>query len=162
MPIQENSQLDDQIAFDGDVSFSGGQASNVRKNTIAEGAYSIGKNTDFDTFGNIVSRKGVAQLVGDVIDSVWGDITTTRENYNILWTSNFTGSVKSLLILIHAYNRKKLLQQSQIRLGHLTRLRLLVTLAGCLLWDFRFADGTSAAHLAQQQTPSVYFAQTLK
>ena len=96
MPIQENSQLDDQIAFDGDVSFSGGQASNVRKNTIAEGAYSIGKNTDFDTFGNIVSRKGVAQLVGDVIDSVWGDITTTWENTTFLWTSNFTGSVKSI------------------------------------------------------------------
>lgn len=96
MPIQENSQLDDQIAFDGDVSFSGGQASNVRKNTIAEGAYSIGKNTDFDTFGNIVSRKGVAQLVGDVVDSVWGDITTAWESTTFLWTSNFTGSVKSI------------------------------------------------------------------
>jgi hypothetical protein len=96
MPIQENSQLDDQIAFDGDVSFSGGQASNVRKNTIAEGAYSIGKNTDFDTFGNIVSRKGVAQLVGDVVNSVWGGITTTWNATSTVWTSNFTGSVGSI------------------------------------------------------------------
>ena len=102
MRIQENRQVDDQIALDGDVSFSGGQASNVRKNTIAEGAYSIGKNTDFDTFGNIVSRKGVAQLVGDVVDSVWGDITTAWESTTFLWTSNFTGSVKSIaLSLIH-------------------------------------------------------------
>ena len=96
MPIQENSQLDDQIAFDGDVSFSGGQASNVRKNTIAEGAYSIGKNTDFDTFGNIVSRKGVAQLVGDVVDSVWGDITTNWESTSTVWTATLTGSVDSI------------------------------------------------------------------
>ena len=96
MPIQENSQLDDQIAFDGDVSFSGGQASNVRKNTIAEGAYSIGKNTDFDTFGNIVSRKGVAQLVGDVVDSVWGNITTNWESTSTVWTANLTGSVGSI------------------------------------------------------------------
>ena len=96
MPIQENSQLDDQIAFDGDVSFSGGQASNVRKNTIAEGAYSIGKNTDFDTFGNIVSRKGVAQLVGDVVDSVWGDITTNWESTSTVWTASLTGSVGSI------------------------------------------------------------------
>lgn len=96
MPIQENSQLDDQIAFDGDVSFSGGQASNVRKNTIAEGAYSIGKNTDFDTFGNIVSRKGVAQLVGDVVDSVWGDITTNWQSTSTVWTASLTGSVGSI------------------------------------------------------------------
>lgn len=96
MPIQENSQLDDQIAFDGDVSFSGGQASNVRKNTIAEGAYSIGKNTDFDTFGNIVSRKGVAQLVGDVVDSIWGDITTNWESTSTVWTASLTGSVGSI------------------------------------------------------------------
>ena len=38
MPIQENNQLDDVVLLDGNLSFSGGQASNVRKNNISESA----------------------------------------------------------------------------------------------------------------------------
>ena len=71
MPQLENNLTDDPIALDGDVSFSGGQASNVRKNVIAEGAFDIGKNVDFDTFGNATTRRGVAQLFDDVNTSTW-------------------------------------------------------------------------------------------
>ena len=96
MPIQENNELDDVVLLDGNLSFSGGQASNVRKNNISESAYAIGKNTDFDTFGNIVSRKGVAMLVGDVVDSIWGDVTTDWDATTIMWTTTLNGSVDSI------------------------------------------------------------------
>ena len=79
MPQLFNNQLDEPIILDGDVAFSKGQASNVRKNVIVEGGYDIGKNTDFDVFGNISTRRGVAQLQDDVTDGVWSEITVLWE-----------------------------------------------------------------------------------
>ena len=173
MPIQENSQLDDQIAFDGDVSFSGGQASNVRKNTIAEGAYSIGKNTDFDTFGNIVSRKGVAMLIGNstsdrwgshlqlsgdaLVQAVWGD-TTVSNYYSGLWTAVLSGSARSLAYFDSgATERIVLAELDEYSVGTASQSGSTITGVGTK-WDtdnffqlssmvgksFRFADGTSA------------------
>ena len=168
MPIQENSQLDDQIAFDGDVSFSGGQASNVRKNTIAEGAYSIGKNTDFDTFGNIVSRKGVAMLVGNSTSDRWGlhitsgydwiNYNTEWQDYNILWTAVLSGSAKSLsyfdsgnteriiIAELDEYSTGTASQSGNTITGSGTSWgnSVLVGLSSLVGKSFRFADGTSA------------------
>ncbi len=100
MPQLENNLTDDPIALDGDVSFSGGQASNVRKNVIAEGAFDIGKNVDFDTFGNATTRRGVAQLLGDVLDGIWSgmtddtDVTGDRwEDITEMWSSTLVGPI---------------------------------------------------------------------
>tara|TARA_R100001244_G_scaffold21303_4_gene22738 strand:- start:11330 stop:13264 length:1935 start_codon:yes stop_codon:yes gene_type:complete len=103
MPQLENNLTDDPIALDGDVSFSGGQASNVRKNVIAEGAFDIGKNVDFDTFGNATTRRGVSQLLGDTLDAVWNemtddtDVTGDRwEDVGEEWSSTLVGPIISV------------------------------------------------------------------
>ena len=107
MPQLDNNLTDDQIALDGDVSFSGGQASNVRKNVIAEGAFDIGKNVDFDTFGNATTRRGVAQLLGGTIDGIWSDLSdATTEIWETspgtgdfsegTWSDTLDGSIISL------------------------------------------------------------------
>ena len=104
MPQLENNLTDDPIALDGDVSFSGGQASNVRKNVIAEGAFDIGKNVDFDTFGNATTRRGVAQLLGDSIDTTWStgaaltdtwtaSPATTTEFSALKWSATLVGPI---------------------------------------------------------------------
>ena len=94
MPQFDNNLTDDPIALDGDVSFSGGQASNIRKNVIAEGAFDVGQNVDFDTFGNATTRRGVAQLLGDSVDEIWGT-TFTAEGQDITeeWSATLVGSV---------------------------------------------------------------------
>jgi len=94
MPQFDNNLTDDPIALDGDVSFSGGQASNIRKNVIAEGAFDVGQNVDFDTFGNATTRRGVAQLLGDSVDEIWGT-TFTAEWQDITeeWSATLVGSV---------------------------------------------------------------------
>ena len=100
MPQLENNLTDDPLTLDGDVSFSGGQASNVRKNVIAEGAFDIGKNVDFDTFGNATTRRGAAQLIGNSVDGIWSemtddtDVTGDRwEDVSEEWSSTLVGPV---------------------------------------------------------------------
>ena len=93
MPQLFNNQLDEPIILDGDVAFSKGQASNVRKNVIVEGGYDIGKNTDFDVFGNISTRRGVAQLQDDVTDGVWSEITDQWEAITTKWSATLDGSI---------------------------------------------------------------------
>jgi len=93
MPQFDNNQTDDPIALDGDVSFSGGQASNVRKNVIAESAFDFGKNVDFDTFGNATSRRGVAQLQDDVWIGVWDLITDDWDNITEKWSDTLEGEI---------------------------------------------------------------------
>ena len=100
MPQYDNNLNDDTIVLDGDVSFSGGQASNVRKNVIAESAFDIGKNVDFDTFGNATTRRGVAQLVDDVLDAIWSemtddtDVTGDRwEDVSEKWSNTLVGPI---------------------------------------------------------------------
>ena len=99
MPQIENNLTDDPISLAGDTTFSKGQASNVRKNTIIPGAYDIGKNTDFDTFGNIITRRGVAQLQDDVLVGVWDQLSDDPDDFwnNITtkWSNTLTGSIIS-------------------------------------------------------------------
>ena len=90
MPQLFNNQLDEPIILDGDVTFSKGQASNVRKNVIIEGGYDIGKNTDFDVFGNISTRRGVAQLVGDSITGKWDHLDGATDT----WTTSTSPSTR--------------------------------------------------------------------
>ena len=85
MPQLENNLTDDPLTLDGDVSFSGGQASNVRKNVIAEGAFDIGKNVDFDTFGNATTRRGAAQLIGNSVDGIWSEMTDDTDVTGDRW-----------------------------------------------------------------------------
>jgi hypothetical protein len=93
MPQFDNNQTDDPIALDGDVSFSGGQASNVRKNVIAESAFDFGKNVDFDTFGNATSRRGVAQLQDEVWIGVWDLITDDWNDITEKWSATLEGEI---------------------------------------------------------------------
>jgi len=79
MPLLENNATDDQILLDGDTGFTGGQASNVRRNLIKEGAYTAGKNIDYDVFGNLVTRRGASQETADAETSRWEDLSTYWE-----------------------------------------------------------------------------------
>ena len=98
MPLLENSATDDQILLDGDTGFTGGQASNVRRNLIKEGAFTAGKNIDYDVFGNLVTRRGAAVTVGDTLDSTWGDTDTDWDAITTLvWgASDLDGPIISL------------------------------------------------------------------
>ncbi len=103
MPQFDNNLADDQIVMDGDVSFSGGQASNVRANVIAESAFDLGKNVDFDTFGNATTRRGVAQLVGGTIDGIWSELSGATDIWELspdagdfsasTWSVSLDGSI---------------------------------------------------------------------
>ena len=81
MPLLENSATDDQILLDGDTGFTGGQASNVRRNLIKDGAYTAGKNIDYDVFGNLVTRRGAAQEATNAETSRWDDDPSTYWKY---------------------------------------------------------------------------------
>tara|TARA_R110002051_G_scaffold70928_3_gene127810 strand:- start:1151 stop:3082 length:1932 start_codon:yes stop_codon:yes gene_type:complete len=103
MPQLDNSLADDPIFIDGDISFSAGQASNVRKNVIGEGAYDIGRNVDFDMFGNVSTRRGTAQLQDDVVDSTWDalsddtDVTGDRwEDISLKWSDVLSAAVNQI------------------------------------------------------------------
>ena len=103
MPQLDNSLADDPIFIDGDISFSAGQASNVRKNVIGEGAYDIGRNVDFDMFGNVSTRRGTAQLQDDVVDSTWDalsddtDVTGDRwEDISLKWSDVLSAAINQI------------------------------------------------------------------
>ena len=96
MPLLENSATDDQILLDGDTGFTGGQASNVRRNLIKEGAYTAGKNIDYDVFGNLVTRRGAAVTVADALDGTW-DGTSALWSSTLVWgASDLEGAIISL------------------------------------------------------------------
>ena len=82
----------------------------------------------------------MAQLVGDVVDSVWGDITTNWESTSTVWTTSLTGSV-SFWQHFDTPTKEKVVV-SRIRAVGRIRLRLLVRLELLL---------TRAARLVQQQ-----------
>ena len=92
MPLLENSATDDQILLDGDTGFTGGQASNVRRNLIKEGAFTAGKNIDYDVFGNLVTRRGASQETADAETSRWDDEPSTYWKYTT-GTAEQTGYV---------------------------------------------------------------------
>ena len=103
MPQLDNSLADDPIFIDGDISFSAGQASNVRKNVIGEGAYDIGRNVDFDMFGNVSTRRGTAQLQDAVVDSTWDalsddtDVTGDRwEDITLKWSDVLSAAINQI------------------------------------------------------------------
>ena len=103
MPQLDNSLADDPIFIDGDISFSAGQASNVRKNVIGEGAYDIGRNVDFDMFGNVSTRRGTAQLQDSVVDSTWDalsddtDVTGDRwEDITLKWSDILSAAINQI------------------------------------------------------------------
>ena len=96
MPLLENSATDDQILLDGDTGFTGGQASNVRRNLIKEGAFTAGKNIDYDVFGNLVTRRGAGVTVADALDGTW-DGTSALWSSTLVWgASDLEGAIISL------------------------------------------------------------------
>ena len=96
MPQLDNSMADDPIFLDGDVSFNAGQASNVRKNVIGEGAYDIGRNVDFDMFGNVSTRRGTAQLQDDVLDSTWDGLSDDWESITLKWSDILSAAINQV------------------------------------------------------------------
>jgi len=100
MPLLENSATDDQILLDGDTGFTGGQASNVRRNLIKEGAFTAGKNIDYDVFGNLVTRRGASQETADAETSRWDDLSTAWESVSTVWgISDLAGAIISASVL---------------------------------------------------------------
>jgi hypothetical protein len=104
MPIQDNPQLDDQVLLDGDTRFSSGQASAVRDNMVKEGGYTVGRNIDFDTYGNVLTRRGTARLHGDNVDSLWNDLNDdtdlTGDRWKDIaekWSGTITGPILSAM-----------------------------------------------------------------
>ena len=163
MPQLENNLTDDPIVLGGDVSFSAGQASNVRKNVMAEGAYNLGRNTDFDTFGNLITRRGVAQLVDNVVDGVWNEITddwtgspsTATEFSALKWSNTLTGSVVSLSYFDTPTIEKLVLAElvGPYSTGTASQVGSDITGVGTT-WTsemigrkFKFADGTSGGSI---------------
>ena len=96
MPQLDNSLADDPIFIDGDISFSAGQASNVRKNVIGEGAYDIGRNVDFDMFGNVSTRRGTAQLQDAVVDSTWDALSDDWESITLKWSDVLSAAINQI------------------------------------------------------------------
>ena len=96
MPQLDNSLADDPIFIDGDISFSAGQASNVRKNVIGEGAYDIGRNVDFDMFGNVSTRRGTAQLQDDVVDSTWDALSDDWDSITLKWSDVLSAAINQI------------------------------------------------------------------
>ena len=101
MPLLENSATDDQILLDGDVGFSGGQASNVRRNIIKQGAYTAGQNIDFDVFGNLVTRRGASQGLTSAAGDRWEEATDVWETVTArVWGSDdLDGAIISAAVL---------------------------------------------------------------
>ena len=100
MPLLENSATDDQILLDGDVGFSGGQASNVRRNIIKEGAYTAGQNIDFDVFGNLVTRRGASQGLTNAAGERWDEATDEWDSTTRAWgTGDLEGAIISAGVL---------------------------------------------------------------
>ena len=100
MPLLENSATDDQILLDGDTGFTGGQASNVRRNLIKEGAFTAGKNIDYDVFGNLVTRRGASQETADAETSRWDDLSTAWESVSTVWgVTDLDGAIISASVL---------------------------------------------------------------
>lgn len=96
MPQLDNSLADDPIFIDGDISFSAGQASNVRKNVIGEGAYDIGRNVDFDMFGNVSTRRGTAQLQDAVVDSTWDALSDDWDSITLKWSDVLSAAINQI------------------------------------------------------------------
>ena len=71
MPQLDNPGLDDPLLLDGSMSFAGGQFSSTRGSSVPDGAFHSAINMDYDAVGGIVTRRGVAQLVGNVVDGIW-------------------------------------------------------------------------------------------
>jgi hypothetical protein len=90
MPQLDNNLSDDPIFLDGDITFSLGQASNVRDNVISEGGYSLGRNIDFDMFGNVSTRRGTTQLQDNVIDAVWDKLNGVTD----VWSTSTSPSTR--------------------------------------------------------------------
>lgn len=101
MPLLENSATDDQILLDGDTGFTGGQASNVRRNLIKEGAYTAGKNIDYDVFGNLVTRRGVSQGLTSAAGDRWEEAADVWETVTTrVWGSDdLDGAIISAAVL---------------------------------------------------------------
>jgi len=101
MPLLENSATDDQILLDGDTGFTGGQASNVRRNIIKQGAYTAGQNIDFDVFGNLVTRRGASQGLTSAAGDRWEEATDNWEAVTTrVWGSgDLNGAIISASVL---------------------------------------------------------------
>jgi len=88
MPINYNDSLDDQLAFDACLTFTGGQVSNVRSTLLDQAQYSEGKNMDIDRFGALVTRRGAKRELGGLLDENWEDVSTNWEAYDNNWTGD--------------------------------------------------------------------------
>lgn len=97
MPQLDNNSLDDQLLLDGSLSFTAGQFSYSRANAVPDGGYFQAKNMDFDSFGGVTTRRGTAQLLGNVVTGDWEDITTNWEGMGSqVWSGTFTSPVRDI------------------------------------------------------------------
>lgn len=66
MPANYIEGQDEQIGFDLDATFAGGQVSRLRANLLQPGQYAFGLNGDLDRFGNFSTRRGSVRI-GDAL-----------------------------------------------------------------------------------------------
>ena len=98
MPLHYNDALDDTLTFDGQMSFVGGQVSNVRSSLIGETQYAEGINIDIDRFGSAVTRRGTKVEQGrieGVDDPKWQNASNKWHLHGTIWNAT-TGTVRGL------------------------------------------------------------------
>lgn len=96
MPSLDNNGMDDPLILDGNLSFVGGQNSFSRSNAVPENGYFEALNMDYDVFGGIVTRRGAAQLVGDVVDYAWEDVSSLWNSTSQYWSDTFTAPIRDI------------------------------------------------------------------
>lgn len=98
MPYLYNDNLDDALALDACLSFTGGQVSNVRPNLLGADQYVEGINIDIDRFGAAVTRRGTEEQLGTVPgpdEADWENINVDWEDHGVTW-DNTSGPVRAV------------------------------------------------------------------
>jgi len=93
-----NDNLDDPLAMDACLTFTGGQVSNVRANLLAPEQYAEGVNVDIDRFGAVVTRRGTDTQLGTVPgpdEDDWESIAVNWESHGLYW-NNAAGIIRGL------------------------------------------------------------------
>ena len=96
MPQLDNPGLDDPLLLDGSMSFAGGQFSTSRGNAVPEGGFHAAINMDYDSAGGLVTRRGAAQLVGNVVNSVWGSVADQWQLATKFWSDTFQAPIRDI------------------------------------------------------------------
>lgn len=96
MPQLDNPGLDDPLLLDGSMSFAGGQFSSTRGSSVPDGAFHSAINMDYDAVGGLVTRRGVDQLVGSVVNAVWENIDDQWQLIPLVWSDEFTSPIRDI------------------------------------------------------------------